>query len=393
MAMLNYVDPDEVVVDGRIRKDCGNLDELADDIRENGLINPPTVYYDLEDEKYHLIAGERRLRACKKISSMRKIPVLVITDPVGEEQRLRMEISENEVRQDFSKSERVDYMKRLARIEAIKAAERKKAGTKAIGGCSDEDPDEGDGDHVPNLAHGQTGRTRDIVAEQFGISHGTMQKEIEIVDHKADIDPEDFAAWDDGKLSTNKVYQDLKAKLAETTDKLDDTTHMLDVYIQRAMAEADKVSEARKKISEIEEENEALRSRKPEVIEKEVIPDDYGELKDKLEETARSEQIMAAERQRYLDELRAARRRIEEMESRGDEAAAQAKMEREVEFFKAYTTDFVQRMGGYVWIADKADDLPEDARKAFKQAILNVRGWTEAMLKNWGGDLDGQCDG
>ena len=377
MPMLNYVDPDEVVVDGRIRKDCGNLDELADDIRENGLINPPTVYYDLEDEKYHLIAGERRLRACKKISSMRKIPVLVITDPIGEEQRLRMEISENEMRQGFSMSERVDYARRLARIEAAKAARR------MVDAHASAAPQ--------NSA--ELGETRDKVSSAVGMSHDTLKKAQIIADHKADIDPEDFAAWDDGKLSTNKVYQDLKAKLAETTGKLDDTSHMLELYIQRAMGEAEKADKARKRLSEVETENIALKNREPEVITKVIAPADYDELKDKLEETARSEQIMAAERQRYLEELRDARRRIEEMENRGDEAAAQAKMEREVEFFKAYTTDFVQRMGGYVWIADKADDLPEDARKAFKQAVLNVRGWTEAMLRNWGGDLDGQCDG
>lgn len=377
MPMLNYVDPDEVVVDGRIRKDCGNLDELADNIRENGLINPPTVYYDLEDEKYHLIAGERRLRACKKISSMRKIPVLVITDPIGEEQRLRMEISENEVRQGFSMSERVDYARRLARIEAAKAARRMVDAHASA---------------APPIS-AELGETRDKVAAAVGFGRDKLKKAQEIVDHKADIDPEDFAAWDDGKLSTNKVYQDLKAKLAETTGKLDDTSHMLELYIQRAMGEAEKADKARKRLSEVETENISLKNREPEVITKVIAPADYDELKDKLEETARSEQIMAAERQRYLDELRDARRRIEEMESRGDEAAAQAKMEREVEFFKAYTTDFVQRMGGYVWIADKADDLPEDARKAFKQAVLNVRGWTEAMLRNWGGDLDGQCDG
>lgn len=384
MAMLNYVDPDEVVVDGRIRKDCGNLDELADDIRENGLINPPTVYYDLEDEKYHLIAGERRLRACKKISSMRKIPVLVITDPIDEEQRLRMEISENEVRQDFSKSERVDYMKRLARIEAIKAAERKKAGTKAIGGCSDEDPDEGDGDHVPNLAHGQTGRTRDIVAEQFGISHGTMQKEIEIVDHKADIDPEDFAAWDDGKLSTNKVYQDLKAKLAETTDKLDDTNHMLELYIQRAMGEAEKADKARKRLSEVETENIALKNREPEVVTKEVVPADYEELKDKLEETARSEQIMAAERQRYLEELRDARRRIEEMENRGEIEAARTQIQRKAEYLVSYAEDVVRQLDSYTWITSRCDELDEDTRGDLLAAILGISQLAEAMLKDFG---------
>ncbi|OAA87593.1 ParB N-terminal domain-containing protein [Clostridium ljungdahlii] len=52
------VDIDKVIVDKRIRKDFGNITELAEDIKENGLINPPVV-----TPKFQLIAGERRLRA------------------------------------------------------------------------------------------------------------------------------------------------------------------------------------------------------------------------------------------------------------------------------------------------------------------------------------------
>ena len=37
-----------------------------------------------------------------------------------------------------------------------------------------------------------------------------MQKEQEIIKEKDKIDPIEFADWDEGKLSTNKVYQKLK---------------------------------------------------------------------------------------------------------------------------------------------------------------------------------------
>lgn len=373
MAMLNYVDPDDVVVDGRIRKDCGNLDELADDIRENGLINPPTVYYD-EDEKYHLIAGERRLRACKKISSMRKIPVLVITDPIGEEQRLRMEISENEMRQGFSMSERVDYARRLARIEAAKAARR------MVDAHASAAPQ--------NSA--ELGETRDKVSSAVGMSHDTLKKAQIIADHKADIDPEDFAAWDDGKLSTNKVYQDLKAKLAETTGKLDDTSHMLELYIQRAMGEAEKADKARKRLSEVETENISLKNREPEVVTKVIAPADYDELKDKLEETARSEQIMAAERQRYLEELRDARKRIEEMESRGEVEAARTQIQRKAKYLVSYARGVSRQLDSYAWITSQLDELDEDTRGDLLEAILDISQMTETMLKNFGKDEDGQ---
>lgn len=56
------VDIDKIIVNDRIRKDFGDIQELADDIKENGLINPPVV-----NKGYELLAGERRLRACKML--------------------------------------------------------------------------------------------------------------------------------------------------------------------------------------------------------------------------------------------------------------------------------------------------------------------------------------
>lgn len=41
------------------------IDDLADNIYEHGLLQPITVYYNDADDKYFLIAGERRLRAIK----------------------------------------------------------------------------------------------------------------------------------------------------------------------------------------------------------------------------------------------------------------------------------------------------------------------------------------
>ena len=39
-----------------------------------------------------------------------------------------LEISENETRKDFSKAERIDYARRLERIEELKAKERMEKG-------------------------------------------------------------------------------------------------------------------------------------------------------------------------------------------------------------------------------------------------------------------------
>ena len=48
------------------------------------------------------------------------------------EHQLNLEISGNEARKDFSKAERIDYARRLERIESLKAKERMSDGGK---GC------------------------------------------------------------------------------------------------------------------------------------------------------------------------------------------------------------------------------------------------------------------
>ena len=186
------IDIEKVKVKDRIRKDFGNLQELADDIRDNGLINPPVVTPD----SYELIAGERRLRAMKLLG-FRQIEVrpMAIKDA---EHALNLEISENETRKDFSKAERIDYARRLERVESIKAKERIMSGNGT--------------DHTKNSSEGTIkGETSQIVSEKLGIgSKDTYRKEKFIVENKESLSPTDFSDWDEGKLSTNKAFTRIK---------------------------------------------------------------------------------------------------------------------------------------------------------------------------------------
>lgn len=55
----------DISVNGRMRKDLGDVDTLAKSIDENGLISPITLTE--ENGKVILVAGERRLTALKKL--------------------------------------------------------------------------------------------------------------------------------------------------------------------------------------------------------------------------------------------------------------------------------------------------------------------------------------
>lgn len=73
------------------------LEELASSISEHGLLQPVSVRY--IRGKYELIAGERRLRACKK-AEIKYIPAIIIN--LSDENSAYLAIIENLQRQDLN---------------------------------------------------------------------------------------------------------------------------------------------------------------------------------------------------------------------------------------------------------------------------------------------------
>ncbi|MCG5252566.1 ParB N-terminal domain-containing protein [Brevibacillus agri] len=268
--MLVLLPIERIVVSDRIRKDFGNIEELAQDIKENGLINPPVV-----TPEHVLIAGERRLRACKHLG-WQQIEVRVMTVRDYEHQ-LRMEISENENRKEFTFSERVDWARRLERIEKEKARKRMETG-KAI------DPSE----------NFRKGRATEIVADASGFGSGKQYEKAKyIADH---ADPEIIAQLDADEISIHRAYQETKRKLAEAERRAEESAAEVD----RLRSELD---DARMQTAEPEVIERIVE--KPVEIVKEVVP---AEVDAKLRQMAEKERFYRVQ----LDEERERVRRYEE---------------------------------------------------------------------------------
>jgi ParB family chromosome partitioning protein len=86
------------------------LQELADSIKQKGVIQPITVRK-LEDGKYELISGERRLRA-SQIAGLEKIPAYII-DVSTKEEILEIALIENLQRSDLNAIEVAEAYRRL----------------------------------------------------------------------------------------------------------------------------------------------------------------------------------------------------------------------------------------------------------------------------------------
>ncbi len=83
----------------RVEMDDVSLDELANSIREHGIIQPLIITKDEAGDHYTLIAGERRLRAAKLVG-LESVPCIV--RQASEQERLELALIENIQRENLS---------------------------------------------------------------------------------------------------------------------------------------------------------------------------------------------------------------------------------------------------------------------------------------------------
>src|ERR1019366_9005918 len=102
--MLQQLRIADIKVGNRHRKEMGSLTSLADSIHQEGLLQPIGV-----TEKLELVFGERRLRATRDILKKKTILARI----VDVTSIIAGEYTENEIRKDFTVSERIGIAKTL----------------------------------------------------------------------------------------------------------------------------------------------------------------------------------------------------------------------------------------------------------------------------------------
>jgi ParB/RepB/Spo0J family partition protein len=113
---FSFVAVSSIVVDreNRQRRELENIDELAESIKRNGLINPIVVTRDLQ-----LVAGERRLTAHQRLG-FDQIAVQYVDDLSDEELQI-IELEENIRRVDLNWKDRVQA---VAKFDKLKREEQ-----------------------------------------------------------------------------------------------------------------------------------------------------------------------------------------------------------------------------------------------------------------------------
>lgn len=333
----------EIIVGNRIRKNAVNIKELADDMKENGQITPITVRVD-NTGSYHLVAGFRRMKALQSIGED-KIEAYVIPED-DEERLLKMEISENEIREDFTKTERMECIKRIEEIEAKKAKQRMSDGGKG----------------VQNFAQV---KARDAVAEQVGISHEQIRKEKSIIEHKDEIDPEVFKNWDDGKLSTNKVYTELKAKLKAKEEELN-----MALEGNRKLASTNKELEA----ESLKWKNAWQTQELPEATVEEIE-----DLKETIESYKHSEEILRNDNKKLAEDRNKWERLYKE--SGRVEPTLDEKAQKDMDWLTMGIYTFLQQYGSKGWAIDRRESIPTHKTEELKKQARNLLAFAQNLYE------------
>lgn len=155
---------DSIIVLLRHRHDMGDIDALAKDIAEIGLLHPIVIRPD-----GRLIAGERRLHACRLLG-WADVPVTVVDIASV----VRGEMAENMQRKNFLPSEAVAIARTIEEEEREQAKERM-----------------ADGGRGANLAPVEKGKTRDKIATRVGKARTTLNKATAVVE-AAEAEPEKY---------------------------------------------------------------------------------------------------------------------------------------------------------------------------------------------------------
>jgi hypothetical protein len=179
----------DIKVGERFRKDLGDIDGLAQSIKDVGLLHPIVI-----NENNELVAGHRRIEAYKKLGWTQEIPCTV----VNISNIIDGELAENVVRKDFTFSERQAI---LQDVESRRIGHRQK---------------KQDYEKVSNLQTFQKDNkgkaSVNIVADYTGTSPRQLSKEKAIVQkvkqkpHLKHI----IEKLDSGEISVNEADEEIK---------------------------------------------------------------------------------------------------------------------------------------------------------------------------------------
>jgi ParB family chromosome partitioning protein len=331
-----------------------------------------------------IVSGHQRVYACKELGIL-EIPCRVTHYPEKDERTgnskedmiLEDLISTNILQRGIGNVNPMKMAKCIAELERIYGIRQGSLG-------------------IPEPNNSVEKKQSDL-ANQLGISTDTLQNYKKLNDLIPEL--QDLVESDKLKATTAyKIYAKLspeeqeellneigKDKITKMTQK--QTEEFIKQYKER---EDDLLREKRQLEIKIQEQDllkEQIRELRTELenrptIEKEVLPKDYEDLKKKLSDSDTYYTNLKRDYDSKVQKLNELQQQIKTMTEVTPEEQYSKKLKDSAVFFCGRVNDFIEKTGGFVWLAEHINELPEFERKSYLKAIEMVENWAGAIRVN-----------
>lgn len=336
---------------------------FLESIETSGVIEPIIV----SAPDLVIVSGHQRVRACKKLG-IKQVAVEERTYE-SEDEVIKQLIETNICQRGIGNANAVKLgrcIKELERIYGIKnGGDRKSEETK-----------------LPLKSQGE-------LAEELDMSKVQLRKYKSLTD----LIPELQSAVESGQITATTAMGFVKKLSPEEQKKLAESINGKEKVSNKEVEE--EIARLKAENKRLKDDNVSLARRaEPEVVTKtievEVVPDDYEDAKRQLLMYKGDNDRLNRENKERNKEIEEAKLRIRELEGRSAEAEMADKAIKEAEFFEIAAYDFIKRCGGYVWLCDRVDDMPDGVSKKFKKALFQLNAMTTKMLEQTGGYIGGE---
>jgi len=329
-------------------------------IQEDGILSPILVSPDMT-----IISGHQRTKAAKELG-IKLIPVIIREDLTEEDTKLKVLLAAN-----FGRTKNDPIKRDKIAIEYV------------------------------NLCGLKNGERADLVdgrlplkeiASQLNTSE-TSLKELLLIERK--LTPEVKQLLDDG-IFTKRVASKVLVKLSPSEqEELISTLDVTKKYTQNQIQEyVDKLaekenenellSEKLKQMSLLENEISALKNEIDNRPEKEIeiAPSDYNSTKKELADYKNGYKRLHDDFKNKVSELQDLRSQIKNITEQSPQEQFNKKLKDSTLLFCSKISTFIEQVGGYIWLTEHINELPDLERTGYIKAINEIKSWADTMNYN-----------
>lgn len=316
--------------------------EFIESIRTSGVIEPIVVTTDMV-----IVSGHQRVRACKELGID---SIMCEIKSYNDEDSIIKDLLETNIRQrgDIGGSAK-KVGKRIKELERLYGVQH---GATSFQGNQFKE--------VTTNNSVSPQKTQEQLAKEFGISVDTLQN----YKMMADMIPELEELMDTG-IVTKTTALAMMRNLSE--DEQEELIHSLDTTKKITQREVQKYINEIKKLKE-----------NP-IVEK---PDDYDETKRLLKYYQEDYKNLKTDFDNKVKELQEIRKQMENIKGKENSDPYSKKLKDSTLLFCSKVATFIEQVGGYVWLTDEINKIPELEREGYIKSVHAIKSWADTMEYN-----------